>query len=91
MALVHNDDEIEAAFVDLAREPGAGAVLLPDTFTLAHYQLILALAEQYRLPAVYSYRFMAEQGGLDFLRGDIDDLFERSALSRSHPSGGQTQ
>ena len=40
MALVHNDDEIEAAIVDLTREPGAGAVLLPDTFTLAHDQLI---------------------------------------------------
>jgi putative tryptophan/tyrosine transport system substrate-binding protein len=79
MALVHNDDEIEAAFVDLAREPGAGAVLLPDTFTLAHYQLILALAEQYRLPTVYSYRFMAEQGGLISYGVNIDNLFERSA------------
>jgi putative ABC transport system substrate-binding protein len=79
MALVHNDDEIESAFVDLAREPGAGAVLLPDTFTLAHYQLILALAEQYRLPAVYSYRFIAEQGGLISYGANIDNLFERSA------------
>src|SRR6202048_4345263 len=33
MALVHDDDEIEAAFAALAREPGAGAVLLPDIFT----------------------------------------------------------
>src|SRR5215475_892087 len=30
MALVHDDDEIEATFAALAREPGAGAVLLPD-------------------------------------------------------------
>ena len=36
MALVHDDDEIEAAFAALAREPGAGAVLLPDIFTVAH-------------------------------------------------------
>jgi putative tryptophan/tyrosine transport system substrate-binding protein len=79
IALVHNDDDIEAAFVDLAREPGAGAVLLPDTFTLAHYQVSLALAEQYRLPAVYSYRFMAEQGGLISYGANIDNLFERSA------------
>jgi putative ABC transport system substrate-binding protein len=79
MALVHNDDEIEAAFVDLAREPATGAVLLPDLFTLAHYQLIVALAEQYRLPTVYSYRFMAEQGGLISYGANIDNLFERSA------------
>lgn len=79
MALVHSDDEIEAAFADLAREPGAGAVLLPDTFTLAHYQLIVALAEQYRLPTIYGYRFMAEQGGLISYGANIDNLFERSA------------
>jgi putative tryptophan/tyrosine transport system substrate-binding protein len=79
MALVHSDDEIEAAIIDLSREPGAGAVLLPDLFTLAHYQLIVALAEQYRLPTVYSYRFMAEQGGLISYGVNIDDLFERSA------------
>jgi putative ABC transport system substrate-binding protein len=79
MALVHNDDEIEAAFVDLAREPATGAVLLPDLFTLAHYQLIVALAEQYHLPTVYSYRFIAEQGGLISYGANIDNLFERSA------------
>jgi putative ABC transport system substrate-binding protein len=79
MALVHNDDEIEAAFADLAREPGAGAVLLPDIFTLAHYQLIVTLAERYRVPTIYSYRFMAEQGGLISYGADIDNLFERSA------------
>src|ERR1700730_15430089 len=38
MALVHDDDEIEAAFAALAREPGAGAVLLPDICTVAHHQ-----------------------------------------------------
>jgi len=48
MALVHDDDEIEAAFAALAREPGAGAVLLPDIFTVAHHQLVVALAERYR-------------------------------------------
>jgi putative ABC transport system substrate-binding protein len=37
------------------------------------------LAEEYRLPAVYSYRFMAEQGGLISYGVNIDNLFERSA------------
>src|SRR3974390_3456399 len=40
MALVHDDDEIEAAFADLASESGAGAVLLPDIFTAAHHQRV---------------------------------------------------
>jgi putative ABC transport system substrate-binding protein len=79
MALVHDDDEIEAAFAALAREPGAGAVLLPDIFTTAHYQLVVALADRYRVPTVYSYRFMVERGGLISYGVDINNLFERAA------------
>jgi putative ABC transport system substrate-binding protein len=79
LALVHDDGEIETAFAALAREPGAGAVLLPDIFTAAHYQLVVALAERYRVPTVYSYRFMAERGGLIAYGVDIDNLFERAA------------
>jgi putative tryptophan/tyrosine transport system substrate-binding protein len=79
MALVHDDDEIEAAFADLAREPGAGAVMLPDIFTLAHHQRVIALAARYRVPTVYSYRLMVERGGLISYGVDIDNLFERAA------------
>jgi putative ABC transport system substrate-binding protein len=79
MALVHDDDEIEAAFAALAREPGAGAVLLPDVFTVAHHLLVVTLAERYRVPTVYGYRFMAERGGLISYGVDVDNLFERAA------------
>src|SRR5215475_5777328 len=79
MALVHDDQEIEEAFVGLAREPGAGAVLLPDVFTMAHDEIVIALAERYRVPTVYANRFMVERGGLISYGVDIDDLFERAA------------
>jgi putative tryptophan/tyrosine transport system substrate-binding protein len=79
MALVHDDDEIEAAFAALAREPGAGAVLLPDIFTVAHHLLVVTLAELYRVPTVYGYRFMVERGGLISYGVNVDNLFERAA------------
>jgi putative ABC transport system substrate-binding protein len=79
MALVHDDDELEAGFAALAREPGAGAVLLPDIFTVAHHQMVIALAARYRVPTVYSYRSMVERGGLISYGVDIDNLFERAA------------
>src|SRR3984893_10492034 len=79
MALVHDDDEIEATFAALARDPGAGMVVLPDIFTAAHHQLVIALAARYRVPTVYSYRFMVERGGLISYGVDIDNLFERAA------------
>src|SRR5262249_42083152 len=76
MALVHDDDEIEAAFAALAREPGAGAVLLPDIFTVAHHLLVVTLAELYRVPTVYGYRFMADRGGLTSYGGDVGNMFD---------------
>jgi putative ABC transport system substrate-binding protein len=79
MALVHDGDEIEASFAALAREPGVGAVLLPDIFTAAHYQLVVALAARYHVPTVYPYRFMVERGGLISYGVDIENLFERAA------------
>jgi putative ABC transport system substrate-binding protein len=79
MALIHDDDEIEGAFAALAREPGAGVVLLPDIFTVAHHQLVVALAARYHVPTVYPYRFMVERGGLISYGVDIDSLFERAA------------
>jgi putative ABC transport system substrate-binding protein len=79
MALVHDDDEIEAGFAALVREPGAGAVLLPDIFTVAHHQLVISVAARYRVPTVYSYRSMVEQGGLISYGVDIDSLFEHAA------------
>ena len=78
MALVHDDNEIEAAFADLASESSAGAALLPDIFTVAHHQRVISLAERYRVPTVYVYHFMAEEGGL--ISGvDLNNLFERAA------------
>ena len=79
MALVHDGDEIEASFAALAREPGAGAVLLSDIFTAAHYEMVVALAARYHVPTVYPYRFMVERGGLISYGVDIENLFERAA------------
>jgi putative ABC transport system substrate-binding protein len=45
-------------------EPKAGLVVLGDSTTNAHRNLIISLAAQHRLPAVYSHRFLVTAGGL---------------------------
>jgi putative ABC transport system substrate-binding protein len=37
---------------------------VPDVFVQVHRALIIKLAEQYRLPAIYPYRFFPTSGGL---------------------------
>ncbi len=79
MALVHDGEGIGSAFGALAREPGAGVVVLPDILTTSHHELIIAKAAQYRVPTIYNYRFMVERGGLISYGVDLDNLFERAA------------
>jgi putative tryptophan/tyrosine transport system substrate-binding protein len=78
-AAVHSDTDIETTVSALAREPGGGFVVLPDTFTGVHREQIVSLAARYRLPAVYPFRWFAEIGGLLSYGIDSDDMFRRAA------------
>jgi putative ABC transport system substrate-binding protein len=78
-AAVQSDTDIENAFAALAREPGGGIVVMPDTFTGIHRDQIVSLAARYRLPAVYPFRWFADIGGLLSYGIDSDDMFRRAA------------
>lgn len=78
-APIDSNSEIEAAMAALAREERGGVLVLPSVFTSAHRDLIIALATQHRLPAVYAFPYFAADGGLMSYGVDIADLFRRSA------------
>jgi putative ABC transport system substrate-binding protein len=62
--LMHGPSELEPAFARTAREGSAGLVFPADAFTVLHRQAIVALAAQYRLPAIYAFGEVVEAGGL---------------------------
>jgi putative ABC transport system substrate-binding protein len=76
---VRNEAEIEAAIANLARMPGGGLIAAPDPFTTTHRRLLMRLAEQYRLPAVYGFRQFVTEGALLSYGPDTLDIFRRSA------------
>jgi putative ABC transport system substrate-binding protein len=76
---VSDATELEPAIVAAAREPGTALIVFPDIFTGAHHEQIVALAEQYKLPAIYPFRFFAAGGGLMSYGIDTPDLFRRLA------------
>jgi putative ABC transport system substrate-binding protein len=78
-APVHSDVEIEAAIIALGREPGGGLVVIPDIFTLAHRAPIISAAARNNIPAVYSLRGFAEDGGLLSYSVDAPDILRRAA------------
>ena len=63
-APVYNATDIEDAIIALARESNAGLIVASDAFALLHRDLIITLAAQHRLPAVYPLRAFAPRGGL---------------------------
>ena len=76
---VDNAADIERAIEAFAREPNGGLVLPPDTSTVVHRDLIIALAARHRLPAVYAIRVFVAAGGLMYYGTDFVDLYRQAA------------
>jgi len=76
---VHDRDGIERTIETFARGPNGGLLVLPDNFINAHRELIVAIAEKYRLPAIYPSRFFVTAGGLVSYGIDVLDMYRGAA------------
>jgi putative ABC transport system substrate-binding protein len=56
--------EIEPALRAFAKEPQGGLIVAPSPFNTTNQKLIIDLASELRLPAIYPFRYFAENGGL---------------------------
>ena len=54
---VHRIDDLEPAVKSFTRDPNGGLVVLSDVFNVVNRELIIGLAAQYRLPAIYFFQF----------------------------------
>jgi putative ABC transport system substrate-binding protein len=71
---------LHAALVDAKRDPADDALIVSGAGDfLAHRQLIVALAGQRRLPAMYPYRDYVEAGGLMTYAPELGDLARQLA------------
>jgi ABC-type uncharacterized transport system substrate-binding protein len=80
IAAVRSVAEIEEVLAPLARNADSGLMVMPDLFTSANRELIVATAARHRLPAIYSYRYFATSGGLISYGIDVSDVFRRAAV-----------
>jgi putative ABC transport system substrate-binding protein len=76
---LRNVGEIERALARFAGSPDGGLIVTRLTETIAHRDLIIALAARYKLPAVYPLRLFATAGGLISYGPDIIDQNRRAA------------
>jgi putative ABC transport system substrate-binding protein len=78
-APVHGDAEIEMAITALGREPRAGLVVMPDTFTTTHRAVIISAAARNKVPVVSAVSDYARDGGLLSYGPDLVDVYRRAA------------
>ena len=71
--------DIERAMDAVAREPGGAIVVIPDTFLVANYELVIATALRNRLPVIYPFTFWGPLGGLIAYGVDSAGEFRRAA------------
>jgi len=76
---IRDADEIERGVANFARSPNGGLIVTPSAGVSVHHALIVALAARYKLPAVYSERFMVTGGGLISYGPEGIDQFGRAA------------
>jgi putative tryptophan/tyrosine transport system substrate-binding protein len=77
--LVENIADIERTIEAFARTPNGGLLLPTDIYTNVHRDLIIALAAQYSLPAVYFSRVFVAAGGLMSYGVDFVDMSRQAA------------
>jgi putative ABC transport system substrate-binding protein len=78
IAKVHSPADIETAIDSLGKQPGGGLIVAPDTFSEINGDLIVSLAAQHRVPAVYAISRFAKSGGLMSYGPNTSDAARRA-------------
>jgi len=76
---VRDAGELQDAFAAMARAKIDSLIVLPSRIFSIHTKPIVVLAEQYRIPAVYSIEEFVEVGGLMSYGPDFRDAFVQAA------------
>jgi putative ABC transport system substrate-binding protein len=78
LAPVHDDAGIEEAIAAQARDPGGGVVSLPDPFTVAHRDAIIAAASRHSLPLIGTLQYPGAGGLIAYWFNGIE-LYAQAA------------
>ena len=76
---VRNASEIERTVTEFARSSNGGLIVTASAAAALHRDLIITLAAQHKLPAVYFNRFLVAAGGLLSYGPDFIDQYRRAA------------
>ncbi len=85
---VRDATDVARAIEKVAQTANTGLIVLPNTITYRHRDLIIRLSARYLIPAAYRYRYFVAAGGTRLLRRAIGRHLSRGhVLRRSNPDG----
>ena len=70
---------IERGIDAFAVEPNGGLIVAPHSLAIANRGLILELADRHQLPAIYPFRYFANDGGLIYYGPDLVEQLREAA------------
>ena len=76
---VRDASELERGVADFARSGNGGLIPTSSALALRHRDLIITLAAEHKLPAIYWERFFVTNGGLMSYGPDLIDNYRRAA------------
>jgi putative tryptophan/tyrosine transport system substrate-binding protein len=76
---VRDTSEMERSVAAFARQSNAGLIVTATALAQIHRELVISLAAQYRMPAIYPYHLFVRDGGLMSDGPDIVDQYRRAA------------
>jgi len=78
---IRDAGQIEQDITRFAGSPNGGLIWTASALSVVHQKLIVALAAQHKLPAVYHRRYFVTSGGLISYGPDIDEQYRGAARS----------
>ena len=76
---VRDAGEVERAVKAFARSSNVGLIVTASPLTGSHRDLVITLAAQHKLPAVYNNRSFVDAGGLVSYGADLIDQYRQAA------------
>jgi putative ABC transport system substrate-binding protein len=73
------NEDIEHAIAAAAREPKSGLYVMASGITNAYRRQLIQLAAQYRVPAIYDFRYFVVEGGLASYGHDPAEEYRQAA------------
>ena len=71
--------DIDRVVADVAKDPQAGLIVIPHTFTLSNRDAVVAAMAEHRVPTIYGVAEMVRSGGLVSYGQDLGDHWRLGA------------